>query len=284
MIRVNLIILLLIIVSFTGCATPPVKPKKICPGKQSVAEALQSLSSRVEQIKSFKANGQCFARFYDDNGKRKKEEFTIKLWLNPQSEIRLFGDIAFNARGLDIGSNKDEFWIGAKPKEIGNSFYWGKWDQQENDAKVLINPKVLLEAVGLSGIDCSKTWSLSREGGFDILTKRTGSVESRKVYIDTCDYLVRRIEYFNKGGQKVLAAELDRYKEVVEGFSFPRFIRIVNGGSKSEDSVEITFNLKPAKKTSFNEKQQAVLFGRPEPRGFEHVYRIVGGKRLEQTE
>lgn len=64
----------------------------------------------------------------------------------------------------------------------------------------------------------------------------------------------------------------------------PRFIRIVNEGSNSEDLVEIELNLKPAKKTSFNEKQQAVLFGRPEPRGFEHVYRIVGGNTLEQTE
>ena len=266
-----------------GCA--PQKPiaKRECPGALSAVESLSNLELQSEKAVPVKANGQCLLRYYDEEAKLQKENFAVKLWVNPPSEIYLQGDVALNAKGIVLGSNTEEFWLAIRPKEI-SGYWWGKWEEQESLAKMWINPKVLLEAIGVSEVSCRDSWSLSKERDFDVLTKRNGSVENRKVYVDTCDYLVRRIEYFHLKGQRAAFAELDRYKEVVEGFSMPRFIRIVNEGSNSEDLVEIELNLKPAKKTSFNEKQQAVLFGRPEPRGFEHVYRIVGGNTLEQTE
>ena len=270
-----------LLVILWGCAPQEQIAKRECPGALSAAESVSNLELQSEKAVSVKANGQCLLRYYDEEAKLQKENFAVKLWVNPPSEIYLQGDVAMNAKGIVLGSNAEEFWLVIRPKEI-SGYWWGRWDEQENLAKVLINPKVLLEAVGVSKVSCRDSWSLSKEGGFDVLTKRNGSVESRKVYVDTCDYLVRRIEYFDLKGQRVLVAELDRYKEVVEGFSVPRFIRIVNEGSNSEDSVEITLNLKPAKKTSFNKKQQAVLFGRPETRGFEHVYKVVGGNTIEQ--
>ncbi|MHC4068221.1 MAG: hypothetical protein ACYS18_05000 [Planctomycetota bacterium] len=266
-----------------GCAPQEQIAKRECPGAISAAESVSNLELQSEKAVSVKANGQCLLHYYDEEAKLQKENFAVKLWVNPPSEIYLQGDVALNAKGIVLGSNAEEFWLVIRPKEI-SGYWWGKWDEQENLAKVLINPKVLLEAVGVSEVSCRDSWSLSKEGGLDVLTKRNGSVESRKVYVDTCDYLVRRIEYFDLKGQRVLVAELDRYKEVVEGFSVPRFIRIVNESSNSEDSLEITLNLKPAKKMSFNKKQQAALFSRPEPRGFEHVYKVVGGNTIEQTE
>ncbi len=272
-----------LLVILWGCAPQEQIAKRECPGARSAAESLSNLELQSEKAVSVKANGQCLLHYYDEEAKLQKENFAVKLWVNPPSEIYLQGDVGFNGKGIVLGSNAEEFWLAIRPKEI-SGYWWGKWDEQEDLAKVVINPKVLLEAVGVSEVSCRDSWSLSKEGGFDVLTKRSGSVESRKVYVDTCDYLVRRIEYFDLKGQRSAFAELDKYKEVVEGFSVPRFIRIVNEGSNSEDTVEITLNLKPAKKTSLNEKQQAVLFGRPEPRGFEHVYKIVGDDTLEQTE
>ncbi|MCJ7693175.1 MAG: hypothetical protein MUO22_07150 [Sedimentisphaerales bacterium] len=272
-----------LLVILWGCAPQEQIAKCECPGSRSAAESLSNLELQSEKAVSVKANGQCLLHYYDEEAKLQKENFAVKLWVNPPSEIYLQGDVGFNGKGIVLGSNAEEFWLAIRPKEI-SGYWWGKWDEQEDIAKVVINPKVLLEAVGVSEVSCRDSWSLSKEGGFDVLTKRNGSVESRKVYVDTCDYLVRRIEYFDLKGQRAAFAELDSYKEVVEGFSVPCFIRIVNEGGNSEDTVEITLNLKPAKKTSFNEKQQAVLFGRPEPRGFEHVYKIVGDDTLEQTE
>lgn len=272
-----------LLVTLWGCAPQEQIAKRECPGALSAAESVSNLELQSEKAVSVKANGQCLLRYYDEDAKLQKENFAVKLWVNPPSELYLQGDVAMNAKGIVLGSNSEEFWLAIRPKEI-SGYWWGKWDEQENLAKVLINPKVLLEAVGVSEVSCRDSWSLSKEGGFDVLTKRNGSVESRKVYVDTCDYLVRRIEYFDLKGQRVLVAELDRYKEVVEGFSVPRFIKIVNEGGNSEDSVEITLNLKSVKKTSFSEKQQAVFFGRPEPCRFEHVYKIVGGNTFEETE
>ncbi len=273
----------ILLVILWGCAPQEQIAKRECPGALSAAESLSNLELQSEKAVSVKANGRCLLHYYDEEAKLQKENFAVKLWVNPPSEIYLQGDVAMNAKGIVLGSNAEEFWLAIRPKEI-SGYWWGKWDEQEDLAKVLIIPKVLLEAVVVSEVSCRDSWSLSKEGGFEVLTKRNGAVESRKVYVDTCDYLVRRIEYFDLKGQRTAFAELDRYKEVVEGFSVPRFIRIVNEGSNSEDSLEITLNLKPAKKTSFNEKQHRVLFNRPEPKGFKHVYKIVGGKTLEQTE
>jgi hypothetical protein len=282
MIRVNLTILLLMFVSFAGCAPPQVKPKKICPGKQSVAEALQTLSSQTEQIKSFKANGQCFAKFYDDNGKKKKEEFTIKLWLNPQSELRLFGDIAFNARGLDIGSNEDEFWVSAKPKEIGNSFYWGTWDEQKEQILLMLGPKLLLEALGIFDYSGQEDWSLSNEKGFDILIKKDGTKAIKKVYISTCDYRAAKIEYFDNENKPAAVLELSKYKAFFDDVIIPKELKITIAGAEGKnDSFRIV--LRKLQPFEFTEEKQAVFFSRPEqPKGFKHVYKIVNGELIEQ--
>lgn len=282
MIRLNLVILLLMIVSFVGCAPPPVKPERICPGKQSAAQALQTLSSHAEQIKSFKASGQCFARFYDDNGKRKKEEFTIRLWLNPESEIRLFGDIAFNAKGLDIGSNKDEFWIGAKPKEIGNSFYFGLWNEQKEKTLLMLGPKLLLEALGIVDYSEQQRWSLSNEKGFDVLTEQIGEKAVKKVYVSTCDYRTAKIEYLDDENKTAATLELAKYKALSHEALIPAEIKItILGMEGKDDSFRIV--LKKLQPLEFTEDKRTVFFSRPEqPKGFKHIYRIVNGELIEQ--
>ncbi len=282
MIRVKLIILLLMFASFIGCAPPSAMPKRICPGKQSVTDALHILSSQAEKIKSFKANGQCFARFYDDNGKRKKEEFTIKLWLNPESELRLFGDIAFNARGLDIGSNKDEFWVGAKPKEIGNSFYFGLWSEQKEQTLLMLGPKLLLEALGIVDYSQQQDWSLSNEKGFDILTKKDGTKVIKKVYISTCDYRAVKIEYFDDKDKPAAVLELAKYTTFFDDIVMPAELRITITGSEDKDDI-FRIVLKKLKPFEFTEDKRAVFFSRPEqPKGFKHVYKIVNSELIEQ--
>lgn len=282
MIRVIFITLLLMVVSFAGCAPPPVKPKKICSGKQSAAEALQTLSSQAEQIKSFKANGQCFARFYDDDGKRKKEEFTIKLWLNPESEIRLFGDIAFNARGLDIGSNEDEFWVGAKPKEIGSSFYWGSWNEQKEKTLLMLGPKLLLEALGIVDYSEQQDWSFSNEKGFDVITKQDGEKAVKKVYISTCDYRTAKIEYFDDENKTAAALELAKYKVFFDDVVIPKEIKITIAGTEGKDD-NFRIVVKKLQPFEFTEDKRTVFFSRPEqPKGFKNIYKIVNGELIEQ--
>lgn len=270
------------VVFFAACTPPPVKLKKICPGKQSVAEALQTISTQAEQIQSFKGNGQCFARFYDDKGKRKKEEFTIKLWLNPENDIRLFGDIAFNARGLDIGSNDEEFWIGAKPKEIGNSFYWGSWSEQGDKTLLMLGPKLLLEALGTVDYSGQQGWSLTNEKGFDVITKQDGEKKVKKVYISTCDYRTSKIEYFDDENKMAATLELAKYKTFFDDLVVPTEIKITIAGTDGkDDSFRIV--LKKLQPFEFAEDKRTVFFSRPEqPKGFKHIYKIINGELIEQ--
>jgi len=266
-----------------GCAPEIRRPLEICPGKGSVAEALSALQLHWQNMVPLKANGQCLLEYYIE-GERKphKEKFSVKLWVNPPVEIYLQGDATLVPKAIILGSNQDEFWLSIRPKEI-STYWWGKWSQQVSSETLMINPKTLLEALGIAAVDAESNWSLSNEGAFDILTKRRRGVVIKKIYVYSCDYLVRKIEYFDADGQVAGVAELDKYKQVLEGFFVPAGIKIVkHADDNPEESLNITLDLKSIKPAKITDKQQNVLFNRPQPRGIKRLIRIVGGKWIEQ--
>ncbi|MBE3143292.1 MAG: hypothetical protein IMZ61_05125, partial [Planctomycetes bacterium] len=112
----NRFALLLLVLFFAGCAVQPIRH---CPGKTTADEAIAVLKSRREKITSIRATGQCLLRYHVE-GKVRKENFPVKLWVNPPYEIYLQGDVAFDATGLVFGSNADEFWFWLKPKEVSS--------------------------------------------------------------------------------------------------------------------------------------------------------------------
>jgi hypothetical protein len=276
--RLRLLILVLF-VFLTGCVGPKQEKFNICPGKTSLKDSIAALEA-AGKVLPFRASGQCFATVYE-NDKRRKEQFSIKVWFNPPAELRLFGDIAFNARGLDIGSNSKDFWIAAKPRELGNSFAWGLWQQQQEFVADL-GPKIILEAFGSITFDKDADWSLSNEGPFDILTLKTQDRIVKKIYIYSCDYRVRKIEYFDDKGSLSLVLELSNYSIRFDGCSFASqmLIRLLHTDSK-EDSFRIIFKTVSAFEYTAEKKQ--AFFQKPENMdGFEHVYQIVNGRLSEQ--
>ena len=256
----------------------------VCPGKETAAEAISILRSRAKNIVPLKANGQCLLEYYVE-GKKHKENFPVKLWVNPPVEVYLQGDIAFNPRGLVLGSNEREFWLSIKPEEI-SSYWWGLWSEESYNEKLMISPKIVLEALGIAAIDGDKSgeknWSLSKEGSFDVLTNCNDEGQPvKKLYISNCDYLVRRIEYFYTNNEVMVAAELEKYKEILKGIFVPAGIKITRqAGVNNGDSVRIT--LDSIKKAEFTEKLRTRLFTRSEPQGFKHVYKVVNGRIVEQ--
>ena len=94
-----------------GCASSgPVTAQKVCAGFTEYSEAAAKLSAREEAMSSFRANGRTVAKFYRD-GKRSRESFSIRLWFDRQGLLRLHGDVLFNSRGIDAGTNHDQFWM-----------------------------------------------------------------------------------------------------------------------------------------------------------------------------
>ena len=272
--------ILLSVIILTGCAPQVQRPIRICPGAESTIDSLSLLRMRTQNTVSLKANGQCLAKFYVED-KLHKENFPVKLWFNPPCQIRLQGNVAFNARGIDLGSNEREFWLAMKPKEIGNSYFWGRWSEGTGLGELKISPKILLEAFGIIGVDGQESWSLSNDGGFDILTKRNSrGMIIKKVHIYNCDYRISKIEYFGDNGQAVVVMELGEYKDVCAGVLVPKVIKIISfNGNGTEDSFRIT--LRSVKAVEFNKK---IFFNRPEPRGFKHIYKIIDGEMVEQQQ
>ena len=267
----------------SGCAPRIQKPIRVCPGKRFTAESLSALKSRSENAVSLRANGQCRLEYYiEGEPKPHKENFQVKLWVNPPAQIYLQGDVAFDAKGIVLGSNENEFWLAMKPKEI-SGYWWGRWSQRSCFDELMISPKILLEALGIVEIGDEKNWSLSNKGAFDILTKRDGQDKIiEKIYIDNCDYLVKRIEYFD-AGRPVVVTESEEYEEVSEGFFVPAVVKIAKRTENNgEDLVKITLgSIKPM---NFTDKQKCRLFTRPEPKGFKHIYKIVDGDVIEQIQ
>lgn len=252
-----------------------------CPGKTTADEAIAVLKSRREKIAPIRATGQCLLRYHVE-GKVHKENFPVKLWGNPPNEIYLQGDIAFDATGLVFGSNADEFWFWLKPKEI--SSYWsGKWSQAGIWNGLAVSPVIVLEAFGAVDIR-DGNWTLSRDGSLDLLILRNDrGIIIQKIYIEPCDYVVRKIERFDDSGDIYLKAEFVEYEKAAEGFLTPSRIKIVavsrEGG---EDSVEIM--LSSVKTTELSSQQRQRLFVRPLPRGFNHIYQVIGGKAVEHQQ
>ena len=266
-----------------GCASEIQKPISLYPGKNSAAEALSVLNSRSKNTVSIRANGRC-RLMYHDGEKLHKENFSVKIWAAPPSEIYLQGDVAFNPKGLVLGSNEHEFWLAAKPKEI-SGYWWGRWSDENRVHKLMISPKTLLEALGVTQIDNEENWSLSNEGTFDVLTKHNeqGKIIKKIHILNSSDYPVRKIEYFDNDGSAIVVTELDKYKKVLNDFFVPTIIKITNyADGDKEDSTQITLgSIKPVNLT---DKQRIRLFTRPEPKGFEHVYKVVDGNIIEQTQ
>jgi hypothetical protein len=283
MVKKLLLPVFVVLFFLSGCGPQRREPKPVLSVQKTAAEALSILRSRSQHTGPLKANGQCLWQYYID-GKRRKENFAVKMWMNPPAEVYLQGDIAFNPRGIVLGSNASEFWLLIKPEL--SSYSWGKWSEQETSGGLMVVPKTMDEALGIVEVVDEKSWSLSKEGGLDVLIRRNDKgVIARKMYINRRDYLVRKIEYFDVNGNVLALAELDKYKDVTEDYFVPTVIKIIMyGEAVAEDSESITLSLKSVKPDSFDEKRRKKIFTKPKTKGYEHIYRIIDGHLVEEQQ
>jgi len=265
-----------ILLALTGCESGTKKPLLICPGKNSVAEALVALQMQSENMVSLYAKGKSRLQYYDEKEKEHKENLDVWITVKSFDEIYLRGDMSILKKAIILGSNEREFWLMIKPKEI-SAYWWGQWPDLDPSRNLLINPKTLLEALGIAKVDLQAEWSLSNKGPFDILTKRVDGVIIKKIYVYCCDYTIRKIEYFDSDGQVLARMELDEYKEVTENFFVPSLIEIETFGTdRKEDSLSIAFDLNSIEHREITAKQKK-LFVRPAPRGYKNLHRLENG-------
>ena len=273
------------ILILAGCESRIRQPTKICPGKDSVADALAALQSQSQNAGPLRANGKCRVEYYVEGKKKlQRENFDVRLWANPPVEIYLQGDKALVPKAIVLGSNEREFWLSISPKEI-STHWWGYWSEQDLSEGLVINPRTLLESLGVGQVETQDDWSLSNDGPYDVILKRERDVVIKKIYVYSCDYRVRKIEFFNRDGQAVAGAELDRYKEVSDGFFIPSLIKVTTyARDTGESSFSINLDLKSVKPATITEPRRNALFKLRQPRGIKNVYKIVNGKWIEQAQ
>ncbi len=281
--RTKVIILIVgAMLALAGCASEMRTTKEICPGKRSVDEALVALQLQAQKAVSLKASGQCQLEFKVEGKKKpKKENVDIGLRVNPPTDIYLWGSKPLLSKAIVLGSNEQEFWLAISPKEISR-YWWGKWSEQSSAGGIMIDPRTLLEAFGMSEVDAEQDWSLANEGAFDVLTRQDNGVVTKKIYIYSCEYRVSKIELFDSEGQVAASAEMDSYEEVSEGFYVPAFTEITTfSQDEARDPLTITLRLKTIESSK---KWPGKIFQRRPPRGFKNMYRVVNGKLIEESQ
>lgn len=277
----------LLVAFVAGCAVQEPASLPICPGKANVQESLAAVTSRIEQAAAFRASGQCRLAYYvpDDDGV-KRHNLPILLWFNPPSEVYMQGSIAVDPKAVVIGSNDEAFWLALRPKEM-SAYYWGTWDEAQNVEGLMVSPQVVLEAFGIvhhDGRADANDWSLTNEGAYDVLTL-VGPKDRllKRVYIHTCDYLVRKIEYFDADGKIVAVAELDGYETVSEGFMAPTNVFVTaTAPDGREDTIDIKLNSIKARELSEEARRQVFTRDPKEMGKFENVYRFRDGGWVSQ--
>lgn len=267
------------VVFLCGCGPQAEEPLRFCPGAGSAIEVVQRLHLQSGKAVSFRGYGQCRLEYYAGD-KLCKENFSVKLWFSPPCNIRLQGDVAFDPRGVELGSNEQEFWLAIRPKEI-STYWWGRWSEQRGYEGLVLSPKVLVEALGVTEAGGEEGWILAGEGPFDVLARyaENGTL-MKKVYVYNCEYRVRKIEYFGQDGQVAASCKLSRYKAVEDEFFVPRVIEVTARRKDGKDDL-VRISLESVRAEDLGEKRER-LYGRRPPRGFSRVVRIVEGKFVEQ--
>ncbi|OHB68200.1 MAG: hypothetical protein A2Y77_17450 [Planctomycetes bacterium RBG_13_62_9] len=269
-----------------GCVSQPQR-LAVCPGKATAQEALQTLAARAASAVPLRATGEILLTYHVPD-RRKPERHILRgmeLRFNPPTELYIQGSVAVDPRAVIVGSNDRQFWLVLRPKEM-SSYYLGEWQDVRDFENLVMSPRVVLEAVGIvvePGAEPNAAlWTLENKGPYDILTRRdqAGRIVER-VHIYACDYLVHKIEYFDRRGRTVAVADFSEYKPVVEGFPVPTRIQAVSTGPDGRKD-SIVMDIASVKPTQFNEKQRQGLFNPPARDRFEHIYRYQDGRWVPQ--
>ena len=241
----------------------------MCPGKGSIADSVAMLSLQRQNAQPLQAGADCVFHYTDDNGKpQSKEVKAVAVRFVPPDRVLFRGSVFGDVVGF--GANEDEFWLRVKPDL--DSYWWGTREQAEKcSERILINPYNVIEALGK--VDVNADWQLSYSNGDDILTlKKDDGTLVKRVFINACDYLVERIEYFDSEGLLKAAADLSDYTAGEQGLNVPSAIEVTQYQyGIPEGSVEI--ELKHVRPFVPQAKHKR-LFQRPEREGFEYMYQL----------
>jgi hypothetical protein len=267
-----------------GCAAQP-EPLRTCPGKATAAEALQTLAARAQRAVPLRADGQAVLTYHvPDRRQPERHNVPLRMWFEPPARTYIQGSIGVDPQAVIMGSNASAFWLALRPKEV-SSYYLGQWQEVRDFEGLILSPRVVLEALGIvtdpAGDMNEAPWTLRHQGPYDVLTRRNEAGRLvKRLHIYACDYTVRKIEYFDPRGKVAAVATLGSYEPVVEGFEVPTRIDVVSTRPDGRKD-SLVMRIDSLKTMQFNTKQRERYFNPLPAHRYEHVYRLVEGRWVE---
>lgn len=274
--------LCLCIAGLSGCHGVLGRQARV-PGKGTFEEAAGALQARAEGFAPTQINGTCKLSYRDSEGKwRRLPSFTMKFWLEPPHNLYWVGNAAPGPEGkIFLGANQEAFWLSIKP-EI-NTYWHGRWDDMPDVTDLELNPRVVLESLGMIEFDPDETWTLENQKGMDVLTcQETASARLvKRLYVTTKDYRLAKIQYYDDWGDVAVTVEMERYR-VLDGKNFvPTGMRVSRYVQGKLDG-RVTFTLRQGVLRQFTERTRVRMFQPTVPTGYDQVIHVTGsGSSLE---
>jgi hypothetical protein len=266
---------LLSMVGLVGCHGP--LRGKVVPGKATFQDAASALQAQAESFEPTQINGTCRLDYPDEEGKwRRTTPFTMKLWLEPPHNLHVQISTVPGPEGkIFLGTNEQEFWLSIKP-EI-NTYWFGRWEDVSEVTDLELDPRVVLESLGMIQFAPHETWQLENQKRLDVLTCReTASARLvKRFYVTTKTYQLSQIEYYDAFGDLAVAVELKRYKVLDGKNSVPSGI-CVSRYAGGELEGRVTFALREGVPRTFTEKTRARMFEPVTPTGYDEVIPVTG--------
>ena len=258
-----------------GCQPAGVRPgdEMTCPGKPSIEEAIRLLQLQKQNLQPFQASAECVITYQDGEGGQRREPVrSAKIAFVPDEKVYFKGELVF--KELRFGTNETEFWLRIKAdlEDFGDSYWWGARDDLKQCPQTLpVNPDNIAEAIGV--IEVTSDWEMTNQDSYDILTLHEDGRIKKRIFINTCDYHIEQIKYFDSEGLKRVSVELNDYSAQENGILVPTRIKIVSYDRVCVPDLAVVFELKNIRPLP-PEKIGKKLFKRPGRDGYEHLYRL----------
>ena len=207
----------LMMTMIVGC-TPSIKSesyeKNIGIRFKNSKEMLSFIHANSNKITPIKAVGRMRIVSRESDGKTFDESFDTSLRILLPDYLYFYANHLIIPKAVTVGMDDNEFWVWFKPKEI-NSFYYGNRNLKKDMSKFILDPTILLEAIGYIGIDQNSNQyeiNLERDVNSDILIVKTkdGNV-IKEIFINIQSRQISKIEY---KGSIEFTAKLSDYKQV----------------------------------------------------------------------
>ena len=227
-------ICLLVAILIGGCT----EQKRVCPPITTMQEAATVLQEYSAGLKPLKATGNCTISYTNEKGERFAQSFPVRIWFENKNKFCLYGDVMFDPRAISFVVTGDKYWTYAKPFGI---YVNGQVDMVSED--YFSNPTVLVDFLEPLGDDCGNVYMAKAEKNFNVVMCRDKEFcKTKKIFMERCSRLVKKIEYFNCAGNVMLVVEADDYRSIAGGgrVLFPhKLVYKYAQGQKNNNTMQI---------------------------------------------